>query len=91
MEGNATVNAMLRAAETGDLAAVKASIANGVDIMAKDGAKNTAIHLAAYRGYPDVVRLMIENNADPTVGNENNDLPSHLAALANHISCLQVS
>jgi len=30
---------------------------------------HTQMHLAAYRGHPDVVKLMLEKNADPTVGN----------------------
>ena len=34
---------MLRAAETGDLASVEAAIAAGVDVLSKDGAKNTAV------------------------------------------------
>ena len=37
------VNAMLRAAETGDVAAVKSSIEGGVDVLSKDGASNTAV------------------------------------------------
>ena len=38
-----SVNTMLRAAETGDLASVEAAIAAGVDVLSKDGAKNTAV------------------------------------------------
>ena len=35
---------MLRAAETGDVAALKTAFDDGVDVMAKDAAKNTAVH-----------------------------------------------
>jgi ankyrin repeat protein len=50
---------MLRAAERGH--DVKAAIAD-VDFIAKDAAKNTAMHLAAYRGHSAVVELMSLSN-----------------------------
>jgi len=37
------VNAMLRAAETGDMDAVKSALANGIGVLSKDGASNTAV------------------------------------------------
>lgn len=69
---------------------VKSAIADGLDVLAKDGASNTALHLAAYRGHPEVCKVLLASKADPTIGNENKDLPSHLAALASRISCLEV-
>jgi ankyrin repeat protein len=88
--GKDAVNAMLRAAEKGDVEAVRAAIGDGVDVLAVDGARNTALHLAAYRGHPEVCRALLASKADPTLGNENKDLPSHLAALASRIDCLEV-
>ena len=44
MANSSAVNAMLRAAETGDVAALKTAFDDGVDVMAKDAAKNTAVH-----------------------------------------------
>jgi ankyrin repeat protein len=84
------VNAMLRAAETGDLAAVTSAIASGVDVLSRDSANNSALHLASYRGHPEVVKLLLTSKADPSLGNENKDLATHLSALANRKQCLQV-
>ena len=61
-----------------------------VDILGTYGTKNTALHLAAYRGHPEAVKLLLGSKADPTLGNENQDLPTHLAALGNHVDCINI-
>ena len=48
------------------------------------------LHLAAYRGHPEIVKHLLLHKADPNIGNENNDLPTHLAALARQTACLKV-
>jgi len=45
---SSAVNAMLRAAETGDMDAVKSALADGIDVLSKDGASNTAVQPLAH-------------------------------------------
>ena len=41
--GGVSATKMLRAAETGDIAAIQDAIDGGIDIMSKDAAKNTVV------------------------------------------------
>lgn len=54
------------AVKQGNLAQVKAMVANGQDIEVKDTASlgQTALGWAAFIGYEDIVDFLIENNAD---------------------------
>jgi hypothetical protein len=58
-----------------------------VELLLKRGANaakpsergNTALHLAALQGGPDVVRILLKHNADPNALNEQHQTPLHLA------------
>ena len=51
------------------LATVKLLLAAGADVKAKDDRGNGALLGAVFRGWNDVVRLLIENGADPYAAN----------------------
>jgi ankyrin repeat protein len=51
----------------------------GADIDSATNAGNTALHSAAARGYPNVVRLLVSRGADPHRWNVNGHTPEDLA------------
>lgn len=54
------------------LAAVRMLVQLGADVNAVDAKRQTAMHGAAYRNYPEVVALLAELGADPKVWNIKN-------------------
>ncbi len=55
---------LLRAAATGDLAAVRTALADGGNVEATDDTQATALVLAAYGNHVDVARLLVDAGAD---------------------------
>jgi hypothetical protein len=74
-----------RAVELGRPAAVTLLVGLGFDVDARDRA--TALHEAAYRGDDDMVRLLLELGADPTIEDaEHHSTPRGWAEFAGHAS-----
>ena len=67
--------ALLKAANTGNIEAVKQHLADGVDVDAKDVAGMTPLHAAAFTGRMEVVELLIENGADVNAKNDEGGTP----------------
>jgi ankyrin repeat protein len=61
--------------ETHAMAAVTAALDAGVQINAADRAGNTALHVAASRGYNRVVQLLADKGADPEAKNKSGQTP----------------
>lgn len=57
---------LLKACKTGDLEGVKKAIGAGADANALDEAGNPALTYAFF--YPDIVKYLLENKADPNLG-----------------------
>lgn len=58
-------NDLMNACSSGDCARARKLIAQGADVNAKHGwLKTTCLHQAAQQGYPEIVRLLLDNNAD---------------------------
>jgi len=75
----------------GDLARVKAVIAEGANINAKDAQGATALHWAAKEGNKDIVGLLLGMGASPTTPTEAcNWTPLHLAAMAGKNDVVQL-
>jgi ankyrin repeat protein len=60
-------NALLSAAESGDLNEVRSLLEKGVDVNAKLGSGHTALVLAAIEGHLDIVKALLRAGADPNV------------------------
>ena len=80
-------NSLHDACLKGNIEAVKSSIAKREDVNAKDDNKLTPLHVACFRGYKDIVELLIENQANVNVSTKESpavESPLHLACLKNH-------
>lgn len=55
---------LLRAAEAGDLAGVRAALAEGADVEAVDDTRATPLVLAAYGNHVDVAQALVDAGAD---------------------------
>jgi len=55
---------LLKAAEEGDLKAIKRCLKNGTDTNAKDNQGASALIIAAKKGHVDIVSHLIYNGAD---------------------------
>lgn len=60
---------LISAARDGNTDTVKALLAKGADVNAKDSAVNTALIAAAWRGHSDVAKALLEKGADVTPKN----------------------
>jgi len=58
------------AASKGDLAGVKAFIANGANLNAKDKVGRTPLMLAAWKGQTEILQLLLVNGANPNAENK---------------------
>ena len=72
-------NKLLSAAINGDIRKVKESIANGVNVDARDEKGKTALHWAAQGENVDVVGVLIENGVNVNVKNKNNETAAEMA------------
>ncbi len=81
-ENMATENdKLLAAAKAGNLEKVKEAIKSGANIdIQNEFMKNSALHIASSSGYLDIVRFLVENNADLLLTNGTDMTPLHLAA-----------
>jgi ankyrin repeat protein len=81
---SSSARALIEAAERGDLPAVRAQIAGGADVDARDGAGRTALFLAAQRGHLEITRALLTAGADVNIADHAADTPYYAAALARH-------
>ena len=68
--------------ETDALAIASLAVKLGADVNQTDSAGNTALHLAASKGYNRIIRLLVENGADLNVRNGKQQTPLAAAEAA---------
>ncbi|MCF6808536.1 ankyrin repeat domain-containing protein [Thiotrichales bacterium 19S9-12] len=82
---------LLKAIEANDLAAVKIAIKYGANVNHKGQNDITPLHLASVLGYKEVVRYLLDKNADPNVHNQiDSDTPLHTAAYHGHTEIIDL-
>ena len=65
-------------------------LVNKADINMGDRTGQTCLHLAAYFGFEEICRLLIENGANPKQGDKRNRRPLHLAVYKRHQEIIQL-
>jgi ankyrin repeat protein len=54
------------------------------------GHKSTALHLASRRGHVEVIRVFIDNGADPGAQNKYESTPLHMASSGGHVEAVRL-
>lgn len=81
--------ALFEAAKTGDATAVRARIATGAELDARDSTGTTALHWAVYNNSLDVVDALLDAGADPNVGNRYGSTPMAEAAIGGDVAMIR--
>ncbi|MDB4797181.1 ankyrin repeat domain-containing protein [bacterium] len=77
------IKALISAATSGELEAVKKSIADGIDVNTKDVKGVTPLHHAVRNGHKEIVKLLILSGADVNATDKQDaETPLHWAAYA---------
>jgi ankyrin repeat protein len=75
----------MKAVKNNDVASVRALIQQGIDVNELDVNKDAPLIMAAYKGYTDIVKLLLEAGADVAVVDPNMKATAlHAAAYAGH-------
>ncbi|KAJ8960311.1 hypothetical protein NQ318_004037 [Aromia moschata] len=70
---------------------LNAILNEGVSVNCTDNSGRSALHLAAYAGRHDCLKLLVERGADVNVWDERKQVtPLHCAAATGHLSCLRL-
>ena len=82
---------ILAAADRGDAKQIKAFIAKGEKLDVRDGYGRTPLHLAAYGGHHDAMRVLVAAGANPNaLENDRYDIVT-IAAVADDVRTLKVA
>ena len=80
-----------RAAEEGDIEAVKEHLASGTDKNVRAGKwGDTPLHRAAFWGYTEIVELLINNEVDVNAKDDYGCTPLHDAAEYSHLEIAEM-
>ena len=87
----AAYKGLFAAAAQGDAAQIKALVAKGAKVDAKDGYGRTPLHVAAYGAKHDAMRALVAAGANPNaLENDRYDIVT-IAAVANDVPTLKVA
>ncbi len=83
-------NALHQAAKAGDIEGLKAALAGGADVGARDGKGWTALMHAANKGYPQLAGLLLEAKADPDIQAPDGATALFIAAVHGHTEIIEL-
>ena len=82
---------LLKAAQNGDVSAVKKLLAGGADITCQDEEwAGTPLHWAAFKGHSKVVSLLLDKGADVNATNKDGRTALFMAAGFNHRQVVEI-
>ena len=81
---------MLAATEAGDTERLASVLKYVRNINFQGNQKQTALHRAAYKGYTNIVRLLLENGASTEATDQFDNTPLHRAAWGPHIGVVEL-
>lgn len=76
--------------DEGDLEGLLKLIDQGVNVNATDKWDWTALHMAAYGGYDEMARVLIEEGADLDARTVDNETPKELAEIKGHAGVVRI-
>ena len=82
-------SALHYACQLGDYESVEILINSDAIIDAYSNNKRIPLHLAAYKGYPNIVEFLLKNGSDPNYKDELGCTPLHLAAKKGNVKCME--
>ncbi|NDZ79496.1 hypothetical protein G3I19_13390 [Streptomyces sp. SID10853] len=83
-------SAVLEAAGRGDTAAVRAALAAGADLEARDAHGRTALLLAAIGDHVEAARLLVADGADPDAQDDRDDSPWLATGVTGSVAMMRV-
>ena len=83
-------SALHYACQLGDYESVEILINNDALIDTYSNNKRIPLHLASYRGFPNIVELLLKFGSDPNYKDELGCTPLHLAAKKGNVKCIEL-
>ncbi len=62
----------------------------GADVNMQDLYGDTSLHMAAERGYDDILKVLVESGAKLDVCNDDDETPLYIATAYGHLCCVRV-
>ncbi|MEH1016425.1 ankyrin repeat domain-containing protein [Micromonospora sp. CPCC 206060] len=81
---------LLGAAIAGDAAGVRAALAAGAELEARDAHRRTALLLAAANDHVEVARVLVDAGADPDAVDDQHDTPWLVTGVTGSVAMLEV-
>ncbi|HUV37347.1 MAG TPA: ankyrin repeat domain-containing protein [Patescibacteria group bacterium] len=89
--GSAAAGEIHKAADSGDLAAVRDLLEKDAALLeSRDGDGSTPLHIACIKGHLDLARYLLGEGADPLAGDNENSTPLHVAAIGGNTAVTQL-
>jgi hypothetical protein len=88
--GLASDERLIEAADEKDMRTISKLIGRGANVSVTDKWRWTALHMAAYGGYEDIARLLIEHGAELHVRTVDGETPLKLAERNGHAKVVQL-
>ncbi|MGI5175176.1 ankyrin repeat domain-containing protein [Dactylosporangium sp. CA-152071] len=81
---------LLAAASAGDTAGVRAALAAGAELAARDARRRTALLLAAANDHVEAARVLVDAGADPDALDDQHDTPWLVTGVTGSVPMLEV-
>jgi ankyrin repeat protein len=81
---------IIEAADQGDLETMLKLIKAKVNIQTQDKWHWTALHMAAYGGYEEMTKVLIEESADLDARTVDDETPRHLAEMKGRVGVVRI-